>query len=106
MHKSLQSYEKSRALQRNLFLFLLRWSKFAIFDGKDLAKSMRRPSVERRKIEGNTKKLSVSALFDRKLNVERRGDIVLNGCSDTVTQFGIVVEVIWQFGLYQRLLPI
>ena len=32
--KFLQSYEKSSAKQRNLFLFLPRWSKFAIFDGK------------------------------------------------------------------------
>ena len=29
-----QSYEKSRAKQRNLFLFLPRRSNFAIFDGK------------------------------------------------------------------------
>ena len=30
----LQSYEKSRAKQKNLFFFLPRRSKFAIFDGK------------------------------------------------------------------------
>ena len=29
-----QSYEKSRAKQKNSFLFLPRWSKFAIFDGR------------------------------------------------------------------------
>ena len=34
----LQSYEKSRAKQRNVFLFLPRRSNFAIFNGKDKQK--------------------------------------------------------------------
>ena len=37
-----QSYEKSRAKQRNSFLFLPRRSKFAIFDGKVTKISVKR----------------------------------------------------------------
>ena len=91
---------KSRYSTRESFSFISEMPVTSA-EPKFLQKSKRRPSIERRKIEGITKKLPVSALFDRKLNVERRGDIVLNGCADTVTQFGMVVEVIWQFGLYQ-----
>ena len=36
----LQSYEKSRAKQKNLFFFLPRRSKFAIFDGKVTTKKL------------------------------------------------------------------
>ena len=38
----MQSYEKSRAKQRNSFLFLPRRSKFAIFDGKVTKKLVKR----------------------------------------------------------------
>ena len=46
--KFLQSYEKSRAKQKNLFFFLPSRSKFAISDGKVMKKSqkLRRKEVE------------------------------------------------------------
>jgi len=44
-----QNYEKSRAEQNNLFIFLPRRSDFAIFDGK-ITKNLAYPNVKENKL--------------------------------------------------------